>query len=297
MTPIAASSRVVVLSGAASGIGRHLTGLLAARGDRLLATDVDLAALEAAARHDAWPADRVRLAALDVRDPAAWRQTIQHAVDTWGRLDVLLNVAGVIQPGQVHDQNSRDIDWQLDINAKGLIYGTQAAAAVMVAQRSGQIVNLASMAALAAVPGLALYTASKWAVRGFSLAIAQELAPHGVRVSIVYPDAVETPMLDKQLDYQEAALTFSGPRLLSVDEVGRAIVEQALQRGRLEVIIPWSRGFLSKLTSCFPTWAARVLPTLTAKGLRRQNAARDRLKSRSPNASAPLEWKTPRNAQ
>jgi len=281
MTPIAASSRVVVLTGAASGIGRHLTGLLAACGDRLLATDVDLAALEAIARQDAWPTDRVLLAALDVRDPAAWRQIIERAVDTWGRLDVLLNVAGIIQPGLVHAQSPRDIDWHLDINAKGLIYGTQAAAAVMVAQRSGQIVNLASMAALAAVPGLALYTASKWAVRGFSLAIAQELAPHGVRVSVVYPDAVQTPMLDKQLDYQEAALTFSGSRLLSVEEVGRAIVEQALERGRLEVIIPWSRGFLSKLTSCFPSWAARVLPALTAKGLRRQTAARDRLKSRS----------------
>ncbi len=287
MTPIAASSRVVVLSGAASGIGRHLTGLLAARGDRLLATDIDLAALETAARHDTWPTDRVRLAALDVRDSAAWRQTIQHAIDTWGRLDVLLNVAGVIQPGQVHAQSPRDIDWHLDINAKGLIYGTQAAAAVMVAQRSGQIVNLASMAALAAVPGLALYTASKWAVRGFSLAIAQELAPLGVRVSIVYPDAVETPMLDKQLDYQEAALTFSGPRLLSVEEVGRAIVEQALERGRLEIILPWSRGFLSKLTSCFPTWAAHVLPTLTAKGLRRQTAIRERGKSRAPTSSTP----------
>jgi 3-oxoacyl-[acyl-carrier protein] reductase len=287
MTPIAASSRVVLLTGAASGIGRHLAGLLSARGDRLLATDVNLAALEATARHDAWPLDRVQLAALDVRDPAGWRQTIQRAVDTWGKLDVLLNVAGVIQPGLVHAQTPRDIDSHLDINAKGVIYGTQAAAAVMVAQRNGQIVNLASMAALAAVPGLALYTASKWAVRGFSLAIAQELAPHGVRVSIIYPDAVETPMLDKQLDYQEAALTFSGPRLLSVDEVGRAIVEQALDQGRLEVIIPWSRGLLSKLTSCFPAMAARVLPTLTAKGLKKQSAVRDRLKSQSPDGSTP----------
>lgn len=287
MTPIAASSRVVVLSGAASGIGRHLTGLLAAQGDHLLATDLDLVALEATARHDAWPTARVHLAALDVRDPAAWRQTIQRAVDTWGRLDLLLNVAGVIQPGLAHAQTPRDIDWHLDINAKGLIYGTQAAAAVMVAQRRGQIVNLASMAALAAVPGLALYTASKWAVRGFSLAIAQELAPHGVQVSIIYPDAVETPMLDKQLDYEEAALTFSGPRLLTVEEVGRAIIEQAIERGRLEVILPWSRGFLSKLTSCFPTWAARVLPSLTAKGLRRQTEIRERENCRSPASSPP----------
>lgn len=120
MTPIAASSRVVVLTGAASGIGRHLTGLLAAGGDRLLATDVDFAALEATARQDGWPADRVLLAALDVRDPAAWRQAIGRAIDTWGRLDVLLNVAGIIQPGLVHAQTPRDIDLHLDINAKGL---------------------------------------------------------------------------------------------------------------------------------------------------------------------------------
>ncbi|MBX9788215.1 MAG: SDR family oxidoreductase [Pirellulales bacterium] len=273
---------MTVLTGAASGIGRHLSGRLARLGDRLLATDVDLASLEWAATQDAWPTDRVQLAALDVRDPVAWKQTIDHAVADWGRLDVLANVAGVIVPGLVHEQTPQDVDLHLDINAKGVIYGSQAAAAVMVAQRSGQIVNVGSMAALAAVPGLGLYTASKWAVRGFSLAVAQELAPHGVRVSLICPDAVATPMLDKQLDYQEAALTFSGRRFLSVEEVGRAIVEQAIERGRLEVTIPWSRAFLSKLTSCFPALAAKALPALTAKGLRQQRAARERLRPHEP---------------
>ncbi|MGD9645512.1 MAG: SDR family NAD(P)-dependent oxidoreductase [Pirellulales bacterium] len=272
------SPRVAIVTGAASGIGRHLVGRLAGLGDRLLATDVNLAALESAAGQDSWPTDRVHLASLDVRDAAAWRQTIDRAVATWGRLDLLANIAGVVQPGLVHEQSPADVDLHLDINAKGVIYGTQAAAAVMVAQRSGQIVNLASMAALAAVPGIALYTASKWAVRGFSLAIAQELAPHNVRVSIICPDAVQTPMLDKQLDYPEAALTFSGPRFLNVEEVGRAIVEQALDRGRLEVTIPWSRALLSKLTSCFPSLAAKTLPTLTAKGLKQQSAARERMR-------------------
>lgn len=266
----------VLVTGAASGIGRGLVTELARRGDRVWATDVALDSLRVAGQQLNWPADRVELAALDVRDARAWRATIDAVVARWGRMDALLNVAGVLRPGLVHELSPAEIDWHLDVNARGLMYGTQAAAALMVRQGSGSIVNVASLAALAAVPGIALYTASKWAVRGFSLAVAQELAPLGVRVSVVCPDAVQTPMLDLQLDYREAALTFSGSRALTVDEVVRAIVERALERGQVEVIVPRHRGLLAKLTSFFPGLGKLLLPRLQANGMKRQQAARAR---------------------
>ena len=82
----------------------------------------------------------------------------------------------------------------------------------MIPLGSGHIVNIASLASLVPSPGLALYSASKYAVRAFSLAAAEELREHGVAVTTVCPDAVRTAMLDKQLDYPEAALTFTAPR-------------------------------------------------------------------------------------
>ncbi|MBX7165047.1 MAG: SDR family oxidoreductase [Pirellulales bacterium] len=269
-----AESQVVMLTGAASGIGRYLAGELVARGDRLLACDI---AAEPLAQLTArWPADRVLPQVLDVRDPGAWRAAIDRVVERWGRLDVLLNVAGIIQPGLVHETAPPDIDWHIDVNAKGVMYGTQAAAAVMVRQGAGHIVNIASMAALAPIPGIAFYCASKWAVRGFTLAVAQELRPRGVKVSVICPDAVQTPMLDKQLDFPEAAMTFSTSHPLTAEDVGRAVLDRALRRGQLEIVLPASRGYLAKLSSMFPSLIGLVQPGILKQGQKRQAEARAR---------------------
>jgi len=96
-----------------------------------------------------------------------------------------------------HEMDTDTFSRHLDIN-QGVIFATRAVAPILIAQRFGHIVNVASIAAISHVPGLSAYCASKHAVRGFSLAIAHELARHGVAVTVVYPDAVETPMLTLQ---------------------------------------------------------------------------------------------------
>ncbi|MBL9125562.1 MAG: SDR family oxidoreductase [Planctomycetaceae bacterium] len=268
--------QVMLLTGCASGIGRQLTTSLAAAGHLLVATDVNLAGLERAAQQHGWPVERVACRELDVRDPAGWGAALDLALERWARIDVVFNIAGYLQPGLVHAQSPADVDRHLDINAKGTIYGTQAAAARMVRQGSGQIVNIASLAGVAPVPGISLYTASKFAVRGFSLAMANELRPYGVAVSVVCPDAVRTPMLELQLDYPEAALTFSGNRPLEVSDVERLILQHVLQRKPLEAILPRHRGWLAKLTNVLPGLSRRLLPLLVKKGLAGQAAARAR---------------------
>ena len=89
-----------------------------------------------------------------------------------GRIDVLMNVAGIIAPGKVHEITADRMLSHLDVNARGVMLGTQAAARQMVRQGQGHIINIASLAGLAPIPGIAPYTASKFAVRGFSLAVA-----------------------------------------------------------------------------------------------------------------------------
>jgi 3-oxoacyl-[acyl-carrier protein] reductase len=126
-----------------------------------------------------------------------------------------------------------------------------------------------------------LYSASKFAVRGFSLAADQELEPRGVRVSVVCPDAVDTPMVDYQLDQPGAALTFSGSRILTADEVARAVVG-LLGKPRPQVVIPWSRGLLARSSTVLPRFVHRwISARLTARGLRRQQRMRDARKPQS----------------
>lgn len=256
-----------VVTGAASGIGLALAKMLVERGESILATDVDQSGLDAAAREMGWTAPRVRTRVHDVRDAHSWARLIAEAVESWERLDVVVNVAGVVRPEYVSELTSDCVSIQLDVNTKGVILGTQAAAAVMVRQKSGHIVNIASMAALAPIPGIAVYCASKFAVRGFTLAAASELRPHGIAVTCVYPDATQTPMLDYQLDYAAADMTFSGARQLSADEVAGVVVNRVLRNKPLEVMIPWHRGMLARLSMSMPAFLTRrLLDKMTRQG-------------------------------
>jgi 3-oxoacyl-[acyl-carrier protein] reductase len=273
------SQQVFFITGCASGIGRHLAERAVAAGHRLLATDINGAALAAVAQQLGWRQPQVETSTLDVRDANAWQAVIDHAVQTFGQLDVVMNVAGVIQPGFVHEISPETMLLHLEVNARGVMLGTQAAARQMVRQGHGHIINISSMAGIAPIPGIASYSASKFAVRGFSLAVAQELRSHGVSVTCICPDAVETPMLDLQMTYESAALTFSAKHFLTVEDVGRAIFERALPRRPLEITLPRSRGWLAKLTSLLPASAGWILPSLTRDSLKRQAKYRSQKES------------------
>jgi 3-oxoacyl-[acyl-carrier protein] reductase len=259
------------LTGCASGIGRHLADVLAAQGHTLFATDLDEPAMRAHADGSRlWPQDRVHVRQLDVRDDLAWSRVFAEAVRTMGAVDVLINVAGYLLPGYVGDFDAEAVHRHIDVNTKGVIFGTHTAARHMLARGDGHIINIASLAALAPIPGIALYSASKYAVRAFSLAAAQELAPRGVAVSVVCPDAVQTPMLDLQVGYREAAITFSGSRVLTVADVAEAIVRRVLPRRPLELHLPRSRALLARLADLFPRVALWLRPGLERRGRARQ---------------------------
>lgn len=264
--------RIFFLTGAASGIGKHLAKALAGRGNKVLATDIDERGLAAL------PSSSGRLIAqrLDVTRAEDWEKALDAAERSFGLPDVVLNVAGYLKPGFIHEVDDRAIDLHLDVNIKGVILGTRAAARRMVVRGAGHIINFGSLASLAAVPGLCLYSASKFAVRGISLAAAAELAPHGVAVTLIMPDAVQTPMLDMQVDYPEAAMTFSGDRPLTVDDIEEVLIEKILPGRPLEIAVPLSRGLLARLANTAPGVALRLAPQLTRKGRREQ----EKLKSR-----------------
>lgn len=255
-----------LLTGCGSGIGRHVARELVRRGERVWATDIDEAGLAALAAELGHPDTLLRTARLDVRDPAGWETQITDLVRDWGRLDVAMNIAGYLKPGYVEQETADEVHRHFDINTKGVIFGTQAAARQMLKQGSGHIINIASLAGITPVPGLNLYSASKFAVRGYSLSAAMDLGPRGVKVTVVCPDAVQTPMLDLQVDYEQAALTFSGPRALSTEDVTRAILDRALVKAPMEIMLPLSRGWTAKLASALPGLSGGLLQLLRRKG-------------------------------
>jgi len=260
----------MLLTGCASGIGRHLTGALSARGHKILATDINDQALAVEADRCRWTPERVVRRRLDVRSEADWEAALDAMTEAYEGVDVVINIAGFLRPAYVQDLTAQDLDLHMDVNVKGVVLGTRAAARRMIPSGKGHIINFGSLASLAPVPGLSLYSASKFAVRGFSLAAATELSSYGIAVTVLLPDAVETPMLELQVDYAEAAMTFSGQKALTVEDIERVLVDQVLPRRPMELAIPFSRGALARIANTAPALSRRLAPVLLKKGMQRQ---------------------------
>jgi len=191
----------------------------------------------------------------------------------------LHNIAGVDRVAMFTDQPLENIDLLVDINLKGTLYGMRIVADQMVAQGSGHIVNVASLAGVAPTPGTAIYSATKFGLRGASIATAVELRRRGVYVTVVCPDLVSTALFDQHVedeDPEAVALIFSGSRALTTDEVSEAIF-RALRDRPIEIDVPFSRGLLSKLSNAAPSVLLRLYEPLKRKGMREiQRARRDR---------------------
>jgi NAD(P)-dependent dehydrogenase (short-subunit alcohol dehydrogenase family) len=196
-----------LVTGAGSGIGLALATELVARGADVMVTDLDGEAVAALAENLRHPASTrngrsgrspmVSFAELDVADPAAVEETVGRFTLERGRLDFIFNNAGIGVGGPVE---SLTIDhWRkvVDVNLYGVVHGVAAAYPRMVQQRGGHIVNTASLAGLLPSPGLVPYSLTKHAVVGLSVGLRLEAASHGVRVSVVCPGLIETPLLDK----------------------------------------------------------------------------------------------------
>ena len=181
--------RVAVVTGAGSGIGRATAGALAGAGALVVCADIDMAAAEATARTVDGRAVRT-----DVSSRADVEQLVAGAVDDLGRLDLMCNVAGIIHQSMVVDTDEADLDRVMAVNLKGVFFGCQAAARVMVGQGHGSIVNMASGAIDAPAPGLVCYAMAKAAVAQMTKTLAVEVARDGVRVNAIAPGFIVTNM-------------------------------------------------------------------------------------------------------
>ena len=185
------SGRVALLTGAAGDLGRGIAAALAARGATVLCADIRSSAEVA----QALPDGRGRAVQLDVTDAAEVDRVISAAADEHGRLDVLVNNAGLAQrPAPLTDTPDAVVHRLLEVNVKGVLYCARAAARLMLTQGSGRIINIASQAGMCGVANWAVYSASKAAVVAATQAQALELAAHGITVNAICPGPMLTEM-------------------------------------------------------------------------------------------------------
>ena len=219
------AGRRALVTGAGTGIGRAIARALARDGASVAVTDIDPAAAAAVA-------GEIGIAAfgapLDVTDSVATERAVGDAAQRMGGLDILCANAGISSMHLVKDLDEVEWDRNMAVNAKGVFLSNRAAVRRWLADGAkGAIVNTASMAGKIGAPWLAHYSASKFAVVGFTQALAREVAPHGIRVNCVCPGFVRTSMQERELLWE------AGLRGMSVEAVQADYVAQT-PLGRLE---------------------------------------------------------------
>ena len=266
------TGRTAIITGGAGAIALALAGLLVQRGYALVLVDFDQARLESAAA--ALPGT-VQILRADLTDHTDLDR-IAERIETTQDLELLVNTAGVIRPGRVTDLPYGDLARHVAVNLLAPMRLSQAAARVLVPRGSGCILSIVSVAALVALPGSAAYSASKFGLRGFQIALAQELAASGVKVRGVFPGAVDTPMLRYEATHGGSPLNFLNKEVLTAEQVAASCLG-AIDGKRLETFVPYGDGLSGRLVSAFPGLMPMLLPYLEKqgrKGLQRFLASR-----------------------
>jgi len=189
------SDKVVVITGAGSGIGRGIADVLAREDADLVLTDLHLESAERGASELGATA-----LAHDVTSWDSCRAVVSRVLEDKGRIDVLVNNAGVSKSIPFHELDEAEWDRVNDVNAKGVFLTTRAVVPHMIERRGGSIVSISSMAGKEGLPLFVHYCATKFAVIGLTQALAKELAPYGIRVNAVCPGVVRTPLWEPLLN-------------------------------------------------------------------------------------------------
>ena len=219
------TNKTVVVTGASSGMGAATALHLAERGAAVVLGARRTDRIEALVSEITEAGGRAIAVQTDVTKREDLQRLIDAAIGTYGRVDVLINNAGVMPLSPLERVKVDEWDQMIDVNLKGVLYGVAAALPHMIAQKSGHIINVSSVAGHKLFGGSAVYSATKFAVRAFSEGLRQEMAPHNIRTTILSPGAVKTELLDhiSETDVQQANRDYVGQVGVPAETLARLV--------------------------------------------------------------------------
>jgi hypothetical protein len=271
------ADKVVVITGAASGIGRALALEAARRGAVLALSDIDTPGLQETAHlvHRS-TGRRTRVDKLDVRDREAWQEYADAVVADLGRVNAVVNNAGVALSGDVQDVDHDQFALVMDVDFWGVVHGTRTFLPHLIASGDGAVVNVSSLFGILAVPGQAAYAAAKFGVRGFTEALRQEMLVHRhpVTVTCVHPGGVRTAIArnaDAAGDVDQVAHAQFFDRHLArttAEKAARTIVEGMLAE-KPRVLVGADAKVLDAFVRLTGSGYQRVVARVTARTRRR----------------------------
>ena len=227
-------NKVVIITGASSGIGRASAIKFAKKNAKVVLVARRKEKLLQVQKEILQHTDSTLVCQCDVSNKSQVKEMTDTVLDTFGRIDVLVNNAGFVIYGKVSELTIEEIESQMETNYFGMIYCTKNFLSHMIEQKIGHIVNVASVGASFGVPGVVSYCATKFAMLGFSEGLKHELSGTGVDVTVVSPIGVNTPLFD-----HPSFENFSRPTIvtLSPETVANAVLKAA-NSSKLEIVVP-----------------------------------------------------------
>lgn len=254
-------TKIAIITGAAGGIGNAITAEFLKKNITCVLVDINKKAL---ANMEKQYGDSVYGVYCDVTDIKSVESMINKVLKKYGAIDILVNNAGIIEPNLFEDASYNEITRQIQVNLMGPINCTYKALPHLKKSKSPSIVTIASLAGIVPETYSSIYTATKFALRGLFLTLHIELKKHNIHVATIFPDSVDTPMLQYEATHGGSPLTFlSTPQ--KPEDVAKAVVK-ALHTKRPEIVVPSSQGFITRFIMVFPYLVTKVWPLLEKIG-------------------------------
>jgi len=286
------ANKVAAITGAGSGIGRALALDLARRGCHLALSDVNEDSLRQTAEQARTLGVQVSESRVDVSDAGAVQRWADQVASEYGRINLIFNNAGVAHGGTVEGSDLSDYEWIMGINFWGVVHGSKAFLPYLRASGDGHVINVSSVFGLFAQPGMSAYNASKYAVRGFTESLRQELdlAACGVSASCVHPGGIRTNIaMTARMNDSLAAITgqdsekarqqFHDQLLRTTPERAAAVILDGVLRDRRRILIGSDATAADWMQRLLPGLYQRLVTAATRLGARRSRDAGDKIGS------------------
>lgn len=262
------SNKVAVITGAGSGIGQALAVGLAAKGCHIAISDVDESGLHETAGLVANKQVRLTTHVVDVADRDQMYQHARDVVDAHGHVNIVINNAGVALCDILEEVEYGDFEWIFGINFWGVVYGTKAFLPYLRKATAGYIINISSINGIISNPYNGPYCATKFAVKGFTECLSQELAGTSIRVMVVHPGGIKTNIVrkakwvhlpGKEFDSEKAIQIFEEKFFKTTAKEAARVIIEGIERNKERVMIGLDAKIMDRMVRLFPVFSKRLL--------------------------------------